>query len=38
MDAQLTGFISAAQIRQPAGRTGGRVYDIKTDSYSYKRA
>jgi hypothetical protein len=37
MDAQLTGFISVAQIRQPAGRRV-RVYGIKKDSYSCKRA
>src|ERR1700747_3240221 len=30
MDAQLTGFISAAQIRQPAGRRGGSTASRKT--------
>jgi len=30
MDAQLTGFISAAQIRLPAGRRGGSTTSRKT--------
>jgi hypothetical protein len=30
MDAQITGFISAAQIRQPAGRRGGSTTSRKT--------
>jgi hypothetical protein len=30
MDAQITGFISVAQIRQPAGRRGGSTTSRKT--------
>jgi len=37
LDAQLTGFISAAQIRR-LDTYRGRVYDIKADSNSCRRA
>jgi hypothetical protein len=37
LDAQLTGFISAAQIRRLEVQ-GGRVYDIKADSNSCRHA
>ncbi|MGD1170887.1 hypothetical protein ACKUVQ_19955 [Mycobacterium seoulense] len=37
IEAQLTGGIGGADP-MPAGRTGGRVYDIKEDSNSCKHA
>jgi hypothetical protein len=37
LDARLTGFISAAQIRR-LDTYRGRVYDIKADSNSCRRA